>query len=227
MEKLKTWSLIVTLFGDLDGEELSGTQIREILGHIGVKPEAIRVALHRLKADGWITSSKQGRGAAYRMSKMARAETEKVAPDVYHRMIEPAESWHFLLFQDVVPRNDVIILNKNLAIAHMTSEVLGGDALVLTPQAPVLPDWVAASLVSERVVQLAESLRKLVTCYPELSADADKVAFRLLVLHHWRRIALRQGSWAHASFVPDGPIACCHRQVSKFFERTGKALRDI
>ena len=45
LDTLKTWSLIVTLFGDLEEKELSGAQIRTLLGHIGIKPEAIRVAL--------------------------------------------------------------------------------------------------------------------------------------------------------------------------------------
>ena len=71
LETIKTWSLIVTLFGDLDGEPqvvLSGKDIGAILGHIGIKPEATRVALHRLKRDGWIDTQRAGREVFYSLS---------------------------------------------------------------------------------------------------------------------------------------------------------------
>ena len=52
IEKIKTWSLIVTMFGDLDEchpQSLSGKEIGAILGHIGIKPEAVRVGSTQVK----------------------------------------------------------------------------------------------------------------------------------------------------------------------------------
>ena len=63
LESTKTWSLIATLFGDLDGDELSGKALWSLLAPLGIKPEATRVALHRLKKDGWIVAKKAGREA--------------------------------------------------------------------------------------------------------------------------------------------------------------------
>jgi len=220
LDTLKTWSLIVTLFGDLDEDELSGTQIRTLLGHIGIKPEAIRVALHRLKSDGWITSTRRGREAIYRMSQMAQSETATVAPKIYHATNEAADAWCFVLCPEAQMSKDAIPLNRNLAVVPVKGWS-DSDALVLTPDRP-LPPWVAASLVSDGLVQLAGDLGSMIGRYADLSADLDRTLFRLLVLHHWRRIALRSGSWAHASFLPDGPIARCRVDVVAFLEHSPK-----
>ena len=48
----RVWSLIVTVFGDLaqrNGDEIAGPVLGEILAPVGVRPEAMRVALHRLR----------------------------------------------------------------------------------------------------------------------------------------------------------------------------------
>ena len=56
----RVWSLLVTVFGDLaqDGSALPGTVLGEIMSRVGIKPEAMRVALHRLRKDGWIESER-------------------------------------------------------------------------------------------------------------------------------------------------------------------------
>ncbi|MEM9342307.1 MAG: hypothetical protein AAGA87_04630 [Pseudomonadota bacterium] len=223
LDTLKTWSLVATLFGDLDGTALTGAQIRRLLSHIGIKPEAIRVALHRLKSDGWITSSKQGREAIYRMTAAAQAETDAVAPDIYTRT---ETQWHFQLFEDGPDSKGAILLNKNLAIVPGSPELADG-ALVLRPQTRDLPAWVAETLVSKRLTEIAEALGPLTASYSELEESVDQMAFRLLVLHHWRRIALRPGSWAHASFVTDGPIAQCHRKVIQFLASTDRIPESL
>ncbi len=222
LDTLKTWSVIVTLFGDLDGEELSGTQIRTLLCHIGIKPEAIRVALHRLKSDGWITSRRHGREAVYRMSDAARAETDAVASDIYQRRRNRSGSWHIQLFREAPSHHGIFLINKNLAIVPGEPEPLDKEALCLTPLTSVIPPWIEETLVSGMLIQLADKLHSIVVCYSTPNNALDTIAFRLLALHHWRRIALRPGSRAHASLVPDGPIAQCHGAVVKFLAATSR-----
>ena len=53
----RVWSLIVTIFGDLareSGMSLSGTALSRMTARVDVRAEATRVALHRLRRDGWI-----------------------------------------------------------------------------------------------------------------------------------------------------------------------------
>ena len=222
LDTLKTWSLIVTLFGDLDGDVLTGTQIRLLLGHIGIKPEAIRVALHRLKSDGWITSTKTGREAVYQMSPRARSETAAVAPDIYRKRIKPKECWEFHLVEEPPITSGGILLNRNLALVEVGARPSGHEALVLAAQNQVIPQWVAASLVPEAILNRASKLGLQVDRFSEVERPFDKRIFRLLVLHHWRRIALRSGAWAHASFLPGGEIAVCHAKVVALLNATDK-----
>ena len=226
LDMLKTWSLIVTLFGDLDGEDLSGTQIRDLLGHIGIKPEAIRVALHRLKSDGWITSSKRGREAVYRLTSMARSETEAVAPDIYGASVKKKGNWQLHLVKDISDAPEAISLNRNLVIVPKHGTPLNADSLPLEFGSPELPKWVETSLVSESLLSLAGNLERLVGHFSELESQRDQFVFRLLILHHWRRIALRSGAWAHASLVPNGDIAKCHTKVVALLASSSK-IKDV
>ncbi|MEL6954348.1 MAG: hypothetical protein AAFN09_15900 [Pseudomonadota bacterium] len=220
LDTLKTWSLIATLFGDLDGEELSGAQIRRLLSHIGLKPEAIRVALHRLRSDGWIVSTKQGREAVYRMSPTARAETRTVAPSIYRDPAEPAEPWQFELFRDAPTNPRAILLNRNLGLVPGGAGNSDPETLALRLDGATLPAWVESSLVSDHLRDIAQRLSALAAGYTGQAREIDALTTRLLVLHHWRRIALRPGSWAHASLLPQGAIARCHVAVFDFLART-------
>ena len=228
LDALKTWSLVVTVFGDLDGEALSGAQIRKLLGHIDIKPEAIRVALHRLKTDGWITSTRSGREAVYRMSQTARVQAQSAAPGIYQRwQQQSASQWHFQLFEESPTGREIILLNKNLALVAGPPSAPGEQALSLTPQTTALPDWIERQLVAEHLIRLATRLQPLVAFYSDLTNSLDQIAFRLLILHHWRRIALRRGSWAHASLLPDGPIARCHDAVNRFLASTDRITEHL
>ena len=74
---LRVWSLLVTVFGDLTQDDaLEGPTLSALMSEIGVKPEATRVALHRLRADGWITSEKTGRTSRHRLSAKGRADSD-------------------------------------------------------------------------------------------------------------------------------------------------------
>ena len=216
LDTLKTWSLIVTLFGDLGGKELSGKQIRDLLGRIGIKPEAIRVALHRLKSEGWVTSQKQGREAIYKLSQQAWVETNVAAPNVYCKRTLCADHWCFVLFQTPPKSEEAILINKNLALIPKKTLAAENSGFLLLPTDSTFPDWVSSTFVLDKTLRLARGLVSLLVRYDELADADDRVVFRLLALHHWRRIVLRNGSLAHASLATDGPIALCHQKMATF-----------
>lgn len=222
LDTLKTWSLIATLFGDLDGKQLSGTQIRTLLGHIKIKPEAIRVALHRLKSEGWIVSTKQGREAIYELSARALDETQQVADDVYSKTIKYPEGWQFEFHKETPSADPAILLTKNLILCPASEVDAAQDILVLSPQNEEMPQWIEEEMGAKSLVELAASLLNILPRFDDLTDVKDKICFRLLVLHHWRRIALRNTSWAHASLFPDGQIAMCHSAVTQFLEKEKK-----
>lgn len=225
LERIKTWSLIVTLFGDLVGEELTGTQIRTLLGHIGIKAEAIRVALHRLKSDDWITSARHGREAVYALSANGRDETTKATADVYRRDTKFPGGWHFLLTDGerlatpagsgaVLLTYDVTLVPRGVGNQHE-------EALTLEHASQGLPLWVERRLVTEQSLRNAGTLADVLQRAAALDAPMqglDRLSLRLLILHHWRRLALRPGTWAHIDLLPDAAVARCHRVVTGFLE---------
>ncbi len=221
---IKTWSLIVTLFGDLDGETLTGTQIRALLGRIGIKPEAIRVAMHRLKKEGWIKSDRHGREAIYRLSKRGIRETRAAYADVYREDVRFEGEWRCILTDgDTKIGQPYAVISKDIALAPAGVLIDPADALVLPMIGHKVPHWLLARFLPEDFIMMARTLAEIVETAELPLNDA---ALRLLILHHWRRIALRSGTWALISLMPDGDLARCHRIVSRFLTRTARIKAD-
>ena len=229
LETLKTWSLIVTLFGDLDGDALTGAQIRAVLGHIGIKPEAIRVALHRLKTDGWIDVTKRGREAVYGLSPMGRRETDAVRGDIYARTVKHPEGWDFVLVRDRHTPGDGIALTRELSVAPRRRNSEEIEMLRLTASEAALPNWVEDALAPKKIQHIASMLVNVLDLTGSMEPHSrDKICLRLLILHHWRRLALRPGTWAQIGLLPNGRLAHCHKRVTEFLEKQPRISgRDI
>ena len=81
----RVWSLLVTVFGELAQDadaQISGSLLRSLSEHIGIKPEAMRVALHRLRKDGWIDSERTGRTSNYFLTLWGRAQSIAASPRI-------------------------------------------------------------------------------------------------------------------------------------------------
>lgn len=227
IETPKTWSLIATIFGDLDGDALSGKQIGTLLGNVGIKPEASRVALHRLRHDGWVVSQKFGREVNYTLSDHGRAETFAAQRDVYRRDVKFAEGWQVFALdpEDGDTSAQGILLGKNLILAPRRESV--ADALPLFLAEGPLPPWVEACLVPSHMLEQAAILRELAERFDLLHGQltlADATTTRLLFLHYWRKMALRMGVWAHIGLLPQGDMARCHRAVTDVLSKTPKII---
>ncbi|MEM9708463.1 MAG: hypothetical protein AAF871_06675 [Pseudomonadota bacterium] len=227
LDTIKTWSLIVTLFGDYQGTRLSGKDIRTFLEPLDLKPEAIRVALHRLKRDGWIGSAKSGREVQYSLTKKGRTETMASYSDVYRQDAKYPNGWHVFLFDHDDDRRRIgtnsIHLGPNLYLAPETSETPSAGHLTLSLETDLLPLWVQKRIVGEDTLKIAEDLLRMAHRFEcELNGASElRIALvRMLFLHHWRKMALRPACWAHVSLVPDGPIAGCHKEITEILAQT-------
>ncbi len=222
IDTLKTWSLIVTLFGDLESDRISGAQIRTLLGHTGIKPEAIRVALHRLKNDGWVNVEKEGRDAYYSLSRLGSQETANAAGDVYRMTPKYDEPPQFALTPPGSQIETLPEVWKGVVLVP-AGQKLPPQHYALSVSNGIVPDWLEQAIVSAKVLQSADRLSRVVkrinVSDHEVSSEHKQV-LRLLVLHFWRRIALRAESWLHMALIPDGAIANCHRPVSIFLGNT-------
>ena len=225
LENIKTWSFIVTLFGDLDSDKqvpLSGKDIGSIMVHIGIKPEAVRVALHRLKRDGWIKTEKSGREVLYFLSQRGLAETASVYKDVYSKTVKYPDGWQ-LVFEEEDLKPGGIQLSRNLGIFPKNSITEFKNAVMLEVVDQNLPRWIENRILAHPTVEIARNLERLLKIYQSSvnpSAPLDMIAIRLLFLHHWRKLALRNAVWAHIGLFENGPLSNCHKGITALLEDT-------
>jgi phenylacetic acid degradation operon negative regulatory protein len=237
---LRVWSVIVTLMGDLtvmgspdaDSAGVSGQALGMIMAALAIRPEATRVALHRLRKDGWIESTRHGRRSVYCLSENGLAQTKAVAGKIYGPARPAPDRWHLVALPPPSEDDD----SFDSLISEDFCEVLPGlflgttapratsDALHLSDAQAELPPWVITRLIPERLQRDSKQLRKAIS---ELSISAlpslpalDRAALRLVLLHEWRRIALR---------LPDIPVEaiCPDLQVRTQVQNALKALGPL
>lgn len=222
---MKLWSVIVTILGDLlpEGDaDVSGLVLSALIERMGLQPQAMRVALHRLKRDGWIESRKDGRVGYYRLSDMGRAQAAEVSAAIYGPAV-PAEPRPMLavLAPDTTPEDlpGAVALTRQTCL--LASEAVPPGALALPLGQAVLPDWAAAIVAREaRTAGYAATLALAEGFLADIRGNStlpltDRVAQRMLVLHSWRRLVLRSNPLAVA-LSGDVPARCREAVMALF-----------
>ena len=224
VDLIKTWSLIVTMLGDLSGHSaasFSGKEISTILGHIGIRPEATRVALHRLKKDGWIDTTKVGREVIYQLSKDGLSQTREVYEDVYRENVKFPDGWKLILNTKNEPDTDDkklngIILFKNVSLVPNATYQLDDNSMELGFDMNNIPVWFGERIVQPKILEVTKQLNEMAIRLERergFSSQLDSVAVRILFLHHWRKMALRDNTWAHIWLFKNGPISHYHKHI--------------
>lgn len=237
----RVWSLMISLFGDLaqgEGDEIDGPVLSAIMAALLVKPEAARVALHRLRKDGWLTSAKSGRISRHSLTSKGRRESAAASPRIYAQPYEGPRDWQLVMletsegelqaemavtgFRQIVPR---------VFIGPAAYEAPKG-ALALSGQ--TAPSWLMAQLLPEDVAQeyakLHQSLSMLSTMLPaseDLSA-LDIAVLRCLIVHNWRRLVLKHPAPPRALIAENSALHQCHVIVADLLAGFPRpALRSI
>ncbi|MCV6584277.1 MAG: PaaX family transcriptional regulator [Marinibacterium sp.] len=226
----RVWSLLVTVFGDLaqeDGARISSSTLGHLTDVIGIKPEAMRVALHRLRRDGWIESTKSGRSSHHVLSKRGRAESARANAVIYPDGPEPDRAWLITRAPDGEgPRRGEIAVTPNQSIAGAAPD--DPDALILpieTGQA--LPDWMRARVcdadLCAQSAGLADRLGQLhraLSSHPALS-PLQVAALRVLVIHDWRRLILKAPALPAFAFPAGWHGPDCRAHVRRLLAQLG------
>lgn len=196
----RVWSLLVTVFGDLarDGAAIPAAVLGEITARIGIRPEAMRVALHRLRKDGWIDSTRQGRSSLYRLTAEGRAQTVAATPRIY--AVDPPSEMAFLVLTDpsspLVWSGDEVWITPHAALTARPPQAAQAFATPLNA-AQALPRWMREKTCDDATValsaDLAERLDRLEAALDraDLPDPVQTAALRVLVVHSWRRIVLK------------------------------------
>lgn len=234
-EAPRVWSLIVTVFGDLaqrPEEMISGPVLGDILSPINVRPEAMRVALHRLRNDGWLEAKKRGREALHHLSVTGYEQSARASKRIYANAQDAEPDWHILCFPSVLSSDEntrsgslqkdgYVAIAPGVYLANGTNTAPPSDALVLQGHLGPVPEWLSQTLVPSTLVCAFKDLSAALQLL-DLGTDADDpftplqtATLRTLVVHRWRKLALKMPDVPDALFGSDFAGFDCRAQVMR------------
>ncbi|MDW4496448.1 PaaX family transcriptional regulator C-terminal domain-containing protein [Sulfitobacter sp. D35] len=196
----RVWSLLVTVFGDLaqqEGARIGGPTLNRLTELMGIKPEATRVALHRLRKDGWIDSRRAGRSSTYGLTAWGRKQSAAASPRIYATGPLAESAWLVLTDpREGAERPGAVQVSPCIWIDVRRPDDDGVFSAEIAADTG-LPDWMSAKVCdagtcsqSQDVsIRCAELLKQLGSS-PELS-QPEAAALRVLTVHGWRRLALK------------------------------------
>jgi len=241
-EPSRTWSIIITVYGDAivprGGSLWLGT-LSAFLHALGIGDGVVRTAMSRLAADGWLERSRIGRNSFYRLAERGR-ETFRTATEHIYNAHPPPPGSGFVL---VLPGNgdDRDAARSALQAAGFGSAAPGvwvapagaaippeaGDALRLdaTADAETRRRLAAQSWPLD---QTAGAYRRFLAEFEPLRAaliaggalsDLDSFIARILLIHAWRRIVLRDPVLPADLLPPDWPGTAARTLCADLYHR--------
>ena len=215
----RVWSVIISFLGDMaqgEGAGISSAALTRVITPLGIKPEAIRVALHRLRKDGWTESERRGRGSVHFLTPHGRAQSALVTPRIYCRTACTTTQWHVLIagtpsgleLLDALSdqsQDSLIRVNRHTGLAPGPAPGQMAEMLVLDANVAEVPDWLRSQLYPQTLhhgcAALDAALQPLGA--PPALDPLRRACLRTLIVHRWRRIVLRH-PYLPERFHPEG-----------------------
>lgn len=233
----RVWSLLVTIFGDLardDTAQLSGQLINRLTDRMRLKPEAVRVALHRLRKDGWIESERAGRLSLYRLTPSGRTQSRAASPLIYARTAPTDMAWLVLSNRADTPNGRASEIVWFLPHAGLTTRPpQDPDRLHLPiPADTPVPDWIKQQVCDDKLLRMARDFEARLVRLDDLCGPRpcfgpiETAVLRVLLVHGWRRIALKTPSLPDHVFPDDWRGGHCRSRVATLLERLPRPQLD-
>lgn len=212
-EPSRTGSIIITVFGDAivprGGSVALGTLL-EFFAAIDVDSSVVRTAMSRLTADGWFEREKVGRNSFYRLVQRERLTFDIATKHIYG---PPASDWtgrfELLLIANGGDRDAAREALKNAGFGTPLPGVWVAPSGVPIPEEArgairlevSAEDDSGRRLLSESwpLERTAEAYRRFMKGFEPLRSwvardrisDIDAFIARILLIHHYRRVVLR------------------------------------
>jgi len=213
-EPSRTGSIIITVFGDAivprGGAVWLGTLLAFFAG-LDIDGNVVRTAMSRLTAEGWFERSKLGRNSFYRLKRKGEQTFVAATRHIYD---PPPSEWngHFdlLLIDGTEAREVARDALKNAGFGSPLPGVFVAPAGLPIPaeaaaairlDASADPDMARRLLAESWALdRTAEAYLKFRTSFAPLQgllsrdaalSDTDAFTARILLIHHYRRIVLR------------------------------------
>jgi len=213
-ETSRTGSIVITLFGDAivprGGSVWLGTLLA-FFETIDIDAGVVRTAMSRLAADGWLERHKVGRNSYYRLVKKGRQTFDAATRHIYD---PPPSDWtgrfELLLISSSEDRDASRDALKNAGFGSPLPGVW------VAPSGAPIPEEAARAIRLEVSAEDDSGRRLLSESWPldrtsdaylkfmktfgplrgwigrgEALTDADAFTARILLIHHYRRVVLR------------------------------------
>lgn len=197
----RVWSLMISLFGDLarrEGDVINGPVLSAIMAAMDVRPEAARVALHRLRKDNWIASEKHGRISRHSLTREGRSQSQAASPRIYARPEDLDQSWQMVMTEDIganaLEQAGFTVFLPRCYVGPASSKTPVGAVILAGHK---VPEWMKLQLepaqLADSYDQLAQALDHTARTLPPATdlTPLEIAALRCLIVHNWRRLALK------------------------------------
>ena len=214
-QQLSAWSLIVSFMGDAIGPRggvVSASTLQALMQRLGIGHGAVRTAVSRLAAEGWIERSREGRNSFYALSgdvgetvlsaeRRIYASSSLLPASTPRSLVISADPLTDTLLRDfeaagALPIAPQVILcfadAENLpANLRLPGATIAGTT-TLTPGA-ALNEQMAIARQSAEISKLRAAYLPVSAALEQSATPApeDAMALRCLMIHEWRRLALR------------------------------------
>ena len=232
--RLRVWSILVSIFGDLAGPlpgQLALRDIHQLTRLFGITDGAVRTALSRLLAEDWLVSGKSGRHAFYALSSSAIQAVAEASARIYAPPLEAATGWQLVVTDPdrlpVQPAGPALRLTADCWLLPKEAAP-PADALVLAGPLTHRPGWLAARLAGARLTEDYGQLNQLLAGLgqqldssggPGQLAPQTAMGLRVLLLHFWRRLVLRHSPHLFWLLGPGWPGTQVARQIGPLWHQ--------
>ena len=227
-EPSRTGSIVITVFGDAivprGGSVWLGTLL-EFFRAIDIDSGVVRTAMSRLAADGWLERHKVGRNSFYRLAGKGRQTFDAATRHIYDpQASEWTGRFELLLIGNGGDRDASREALKNAGFGSPLPGVWVAPSGVPIPEeaATAIRLEVSAEddsgrrLLSESwpLQRTADAYLKFMKTFEPLRgwvgrgdrmSDIDAFTARILLIHHYRRVVLRDPLLPTALLPPDWP----------------------
>src|SRR4051794_25063645 len=213
-EPSRTGSLVITVFGDAivprGGTVWLGTLL-EFFAGLDIDGSAVRTAMSRLTSGGWVERNKSGRNSFYRLTRRGEQTFASATRHIYD---PPSPEWNgsfeLLLLGSADHRESARDALRDAGFGSPLPGVFVAPSNIPVPEEAAGAIRLHASAGPESARQLvaeswnlertADAYRKFSTSFAPIKAllelgetlsDSQAFTARILLIHHYRRIVLR------------------------------------
>jgi phenylacetic acid degradation operon negative regulatory protein len=240
---VRAWSLIITLYGDAivpRGGNLWLGSLSEIMALFRIDAGHVRTAMSRLTADGWLTREKAGRNSYYRLSRREHGGFIAATQRIYFSHTPPFDGRLrlALLGPGIDDRSAVrpMLERAGFAALSPTAYVAFADPAPPLPETEGLflvhadpaDDMHALADAAWKLGPLAASYRAFIARFTPLdnalaagkaATGADALVARILLIHEFRRIVLRDPGLPPGLLPADWPGVAARQLTARLYRK--------